>query len=444
MIKARRRRRRRAPRAALAEGGAAAAAEELQGLQNELARSAPPACRRRSAACNCALAGHGDGPRPEPVRDVRRARLYCYRVAGTVGLMMMPIMGTAEGYTYEEALEPALALGVALQLTNILRDVGELRARQDLPAAGGSPKVRRDRGAAQGDEDRGGRAAGQVANRCARDWCAPPSCTTSTRAVPPPPRAPRVAPPPCRPAALSASPGRRRRRPTPSCLTPTPSCLRTLNLKRSPLRLEDDVDAREAKQGAGGQPARRRPRASAPPRCAPPGATAAARAPPPPPPAAAARRRGAGSGLSAPTPSPHRLREAKILDGDRGEQLRQPDEGRVHDEGREARDEGGVAEQVQQLQERGWRPRWGQRLRGGRTQLQRGVTRRRQGDAWAARGRAGPRRTCGLCRYFLLFKQPCHTPDNTTIAIHSSFIHFGSRFWMRPGEATTEATRRCL
>ena len=51
--------------------------------------------------------------------------LYCYRVAGTVGLMMMPIMGTAEGYTYEEALEPALALGVALQLTNILRDVGE-------------------------------------------------------------------------------------------------------------------------------------------------------------------------------------------------------------------------------------------------------------------------------------------------------------------------------
>ena len=39
--------------------------------------------------------------------------LYCYRVAGTVGLMMMPIMGTAEGYTYEEALEPALALGVA-------------------------------------------------------------------------------------------------------------------------------------------------------------------------------------------------------------------------------------------------------------------------------------------------------------------------------------------
>jgi len=58
--------------------------------------------------------------------------IYCYRVAGTVGLMMMPIMGTAEGCTYEEALEPALALGVALQLTNILRDVGEDRVRQRI------------------------------------------------------------------------------------------------------------------------------------------------------------------------------------------------------------------------------------------------------------------------------------------------------------------------
>ena len=27
--------------------------------------------------------------------------VYCYRVAGTVGLMMMPIMGTAPGCTYE-------------------------------------------------------------------------------------------------------------------------------------------------------------------------------------------------------------------------------------------------------------------------------------------------------------------------------------------------------
>mmetsp|Transcript_26811 Transcript_26811/g.62619 ORF Transcript_26811/g.62619 Transcript_26811/m.62619 type:complete len:292 (-) Transcript_26811:62-937(-) len=58
--------------------------------------------------------------------------IYCYRVAGTVGLMTMPIMGVAEDSTYEEALEPALALGVALQLTNILRDVGEDRMRQRI------------------------------------------------------------------------------------------------------------------------------------------------------------------------------------------------------------------------------------------------------------------------------------------------------------------------
>lgn len=51
--------------------------------------------------------------------------LYCYRVAGTVGLMSMPVFGCAKGYTEEEAKEPALSLGVAFQLTNILRDVGE-------------------------------------------------------------------------------------------------------------------------------------------------------------------------------------------------------------------------------------------------------------------------------------------------------------------------------
>lgn len=51
--------------------------------------------------------------------------LYCYRVAGTVGLMSMPVFGCAPGYTDEMAKEPALSLGVAFQITNILRDVGE-------------------------------------------------------------------------------------------------------------------------------------------------------------------------------------------------------------------------------------------------------------------------------------------------------------------------------
>ncbi|HUP26793.1 MAG TPA: phytoene/squalene synthase family protein, partial [Chloroflexia bacterium] len=47
--------------------------------------------------------------------------LYCYRVASTVGLMSMYVTGTES----MEAVPYAVQLGVALQLTNILRDIGE-------------------------------------------------------------------------------------------------------------------------------------------------------------------------------------------------------------------------------------------------------------------------------------------------------------------------------
>jgi 15-cis-phytoene synthase len=47
---------------------------------------------------------------------------YCYRVAGTVGLMITPVAGYRAG---SAALEHAKTLGTAMQLTNILRDVGE-------------------------------------------------------------------------------------------------------------------------------------------------------------------------------------------------------------------------------------------------------------------------------------------------------------------------------
>ena len=50
---------------------------------------------------------------------------YCYLVASTVGLLAMPILGLARGARLEEAAPFAIQLGVALQLTNILRDVGE-------------------------------------------------------------------------------------------------------------------------------------------------------------------------------------------------------------------------------------------------------------------------------------------------------------------------------
>jgi phytoene synthase len=60
--------------------------------------------------------------------------LYCYRVAGTVGLMSTTIMGidtniyTAPWHQDQQPylpIEEAIALGIANQLTNILRDVGE-------------------------------------------------------------------------------------------------------------------------------------------------------------------------------------------------------------------------------------------------------------------------------------------------------------------------------
>ena len=61
--------------------------------------------------------------------------LYCYRVAGTVGLMTQEVMGVDPAYTSApwserpDTSEAAVALGIANQLTNILRDVGEDRAR---------------------------------------------------------------------------------------------------------------------------------------------------------------------------------------------------------------------------------------------------------------------------------------------------------------------------
>lgn len=70
-------------------------------------------------------------------------KLYCYRVAGTVGLMSSAILGVnpnpskAPWHPTDEYIpvEEAIALGIANQLTNILRDVGEdtLRGRIYLP-----------------------------------------------------------------------------------------------------------------------------------------------------------------------------------------------------------------------------------------------------------------------------------------------------------------------
>ena len=61
--------------------------------------------------------------------------LYCYRVAGTVGLMTQGVIGIDRAYSSKtnnfcpDTSEAAIALGIANQLTNILRDVGEDRGR---------------------------------------------------------------------------------------------------------------------------------------------------------------------------------------------------------------------------------------------------------------------------------------------------------------------------
>jgi phytoene synthase len=50
---------------------------------------------------------------------------YCYKVAGVVGLIMLDIFG----YSDDKAKNCALSLGIAMQLTNILRDIKEDYAR---------------------------------------------------------------------------------------------------------------------------------------------------------------------------------------------------------------------------------------------------------------------------------------------------------------------------
>lgn len=59
--------------------------------------------------------------RLKEIETVEELDKYCYHVASTVGLMMCHIWGSTD----PETLDRAADLGVALQLTNILRDVAE-------------------------------------------------------------------------------------------------------------------------------------------------------------------------------------------------------------------------------------------------------------------------------------------------------------------------------
>ena len=62
------------------------------------------------------------------IKDEAYLLNYCYCVAGTVGLMMCAVMGVRS----EKAFPHALALGQAMQLTNIARDIAEDLSRHRI------------------------------------------------------------------------------------------------------------------------------------------------------------------------------------------------------------------------------------------------------------------------------------------------------------------------
>jgi phytoene synthase len=85
------------------------------------------------------------GAAPEGFEDLRR---YCYRVASTVGLLVVRVRGAAS----PGALAYAEHMGIAVQLTNVLRDVGEdaaagriYLAREDMQRLGVRPESLRAR-----------------------------------------------------------------------------------------------------------------------------------------------------------------------------------------------------------------------------------------------------------------------------------------------------------
>jgi phytoene synthase len=126
-----------------ASGAAAQLRRELDGLyagerQEDpvLAAFQAVVTRRRipRAYPDALVAGMEMDARPLPLvyEDTAALSLYCYRVAGVVGLMMSHVMGVRD----EAALRRAAHLGMAMQLTNIARDVLEdwQRGRLYVPA----------------------------------------------------------------------------------------------------------------------------------------------------------------------------------------------------------------------------------------------------------------------------------------------------------------------
>ena len=111
----------------------AQAREGLAALSDEMDGTAPPSAAvhayqtiaaRRGIPPRVAqdlIAGVSSDLGAVRVADDPQLIVYCYQVAGTVGLMMCGVLGV----TAQAAWPHALSLGIAMQLTNICRDVLE-------------------------------------------------------------------------------------------------------------------------------------------------------------------------------------------------------------------------------------------------------------------------------------------------------------------------------
>ncbi|MCP3030620.1 squalene/phytoene synthase family protein [Halobacillus sp. A1] len=60
--------------------------------------------------------------RPTDIEDKNDLLHYCYHVASTVGLMLLPVIAPGKERDLKQG---AIELGYAMQITNILRDIGE-------------------------------------------------------------------------------------------------------------------------------------------------------------------------------------------------------------------------------------------------------------------------------------------------------------------------------
>lgn len=83
-------------------------------LQDAMQRFGVPAEPLRELVAGCATDLEPEGP-----ADEAGLELYCYRVASCVGLTCLPVLGADS----EGGRRYAIALGHALQLTNVLRDL---------------------------------------------------------------------------------------------------------------------------------------------------------------------------------------------------------------------------------------------------------------------------------------------------------------------------------